>query len=133
MQRRCNNPKSSRYADYGGRGITVCDRWQDVALFHKDMSAGYVDGLTLDRIDNEKGYSPENCRWATAHQQMRNRRSNIKVTIGGRTQILKDWCKELGINYHSAYNRITKMGWEPEQALRTPFLAKGEPRVLVRP
>ena len=78
MIQRCVNPRHRRYADYGGRGITVCDRWMKFENFLADMGEK-PDGLTLDRIDNGRGYEPENCRWATYSQQNKNRRSWVKV------------------------------------------------------
>lgn len=133
MLRRCENPKDERYIDYGARGISVCERWHDLKNFHADLIEGYETSLQLDRIDNSKGYSLENCKWSTRDEQMRNRRSNILVTIDGQTKILKALAVHFGVNYHSVYHRIKEMGWEPEPALRTPFLAKGKPRVLVHP
>lgn len=120
MMRRCYDPQDPAFANYGGRGIFVCDRWHDIANFYADMEPSFRKGLTLDREDNSLGYSPENCRWATPGTQARNKRSNIVVTIEGRTMVLKDWCRHYGMNYHSVYHRITKMGWEPERALTTP-------------
>jgi hypothetical protein len=76
--------------------------------------------MTLERRDNSRGYEPSNCEWANASAQSRNKRNNILVTLNGRTQILKDWCIELGISYGMARSRIKDMGWEPEKALRLP-------------
>jgi hypothetical protein len=73
MIARCNRPTHKRYSDYGGRGITVCDRWRDFTAFYEDMG-DRPHGRSLDRIDNDKGYSPENCQWATAIEQRANRR-----------------------------------------------------------
>lgn len=79
MRQRCNNPRSRFYADYGGRGITVCERWGDFAAFLADMGER-PDGKTLDRIDNDRGYEPTNCRWATTVEQARNKRDTLNET-----------------------------------------------------
>lgn len=116
MQQRCKNPKAKQYCDYGGRGITVCERWNVIGNFIADMSPTYIKGLTLDRIENNKGYSPENCKWSTHHEQKRNMRKNINITIEGRTQCLTDWCLEFGLNYAMVNMRI-RTGKDPVQAL----------------
>jgi hypothetical protein len=118
MKQRCENPSNKDYATYGGIGIKVCERWQKAENFINDMQATYQKGLTLDRKDNSLGYSPENCRWATRVQQGRNRRSNVNVTISGKTQCLKAWCEELNMNYATVKFRIRR-GKTPEQALTT--------------
>ena len=133
MLRRCQVEKDTFYSDYGGRGVDVCERWQLLEAFHADMIDTYAPGLQIDRIDNDQGYRPDNCKWSTRDEQMRNRRSNILVTIEGQTKVLKDWAAHFGVNYHSVYHRVKKMGWEPVEALTTPFLPKSAPRRLVRP
>jgi hypothetical protein len=90
MRARCNNPNVRGYENYGGRGIAVCERWDAYANFVADMGEK-PEGKTLDRIDNSKGYSPSNCRWATRAEQSRNTRRNINVCIGGTVRCLKDW------------------------------------------
>jgi hypothetical protein len=90
MMRRCYNPKDSRYSEYGGRGITVCDEWHDVNKFIDDMFPYFQQGLQIDRKDNYKGYSPDNCRWATRTQQARNKRTNVRITYRGETHCLSE-------------------------------------------
>lgn len=109
MKSRCHNTRSPDYPDYGGRGITVCDRWAN--SFHNfldDMGKRPSGSHSIDRIDNNKGYSPENCRWATNAQQSRNKRNNIFISFGGRTMILQDWANELGIHWVTLHERIQK-------------------------
>jgi len=104
MRQRCNNPHSKRYKDYGGRGITVDSKWDNFEAFLADMGTAPA-GYELDRIDNDKGYSKENCKWSTPKEQCRNRRSNTFLTHNGRTMIAADWAKELGVpntTLHSA-------------------------------
>lgn len=119
MLQRCQNPNYKGYSDYGGRGITVCERWQKFENFYADMQSTHQDGLTLDRKDNNQGYSLDNCRWATRAEQNRNTRRNINVTLNGKTQCLASWCKELNLNYRTVLSRIYK-GKTPEQALSYP-------------
>lgn len=118
MRMRCLNPKNKHYADYGGRGITICERWDSFEAFLEDMGAK-PDGLTIDRIDNESGYSRENCRWATAEQQGRNKRSNTMLTHDGKTQCLTSWAEEVGLKPRAISRRI-KAGWTVAEALTKP-------------
>lgn len=107
MKRRCYNPNDARYDRYGGRGITICDEWrEDFSAFYSwALANGYADNLTIDRIDNNKGYSPDNCRWADAETQCRNRSSNIKITIGNATKTLTEWCEIFEVNYKTVRAR----------------------------
>lgn len=109
------------YALYGARGITICDEWLNnpEAFYVWAVGHGYTDNLTIDRIDNNKGYSPENCRWSTIKEQANNRRSNINITYKGRTQTLKQWCEELGLLYVPTYKRIALRHWDVERAFST--------------
>lgn len=119
MKQRCYYKKSNSAKNYGDRGITVCKEWKESFQNFYDWSVknGFKEELTLDRIDNNKGYSPKNCRWVPQGIQNKNQRSNINVTIAGRTQILRDWCRELNINYDSVRHRIYS-GKTPIEALK---------------
>lgn len=95
---RCGNPRNDAYKNYGGRGICLSKAWSTFPAFKAwALKHGYRDGLTLERIDNDKGYSPENCRWATDEEQSNNRRSNSFVTYKGKKQTYRQWEKELGL------------------------------------
>lgn len=123
MKNRCSNPKDRDYPSYGGRGITVCERWQDFATFLGDVGARPSPGMTLDRIDNNKGYEPTNVRWATAKDQARNRRNNVFIAVGGQTVRLTDECERRGLSVPMVRQRLQK-GWDVERALNTPRLEK---------
>lgn len=119
MVSRCHNPESYNFKDYGGRGITVCDAWRNSPqAFYDwvDSTGGRPNRATLDRINNNGPYSPENCVWATMHQQSRNKRSNIFVTYQGRTKCLADWAEELGLSHETLRYRYHR-GMTPEQIL----------------
>ena len=113
MKGRCYNIHDARYDRYGGRGITVCDEWKDnFSEFHQwALNNGYRDDLTIDRIDNDKGYSPENCRWADSETQCRNRRTNIKITIGNSTRTLIEWCEIFNVDYRMVNARYHRNGF----------------------
>lgn len=125
MKQRCYNVKHEAYPRYGGRGITICDKWLNdfMAFYNWSMENGYQDNLSIDRIDNDKGYSPSNCRFVDKETQQRNRRSNLYYTVNNDTHCLKEWCEILNLNYPKIYNRIRKYGWSIEKALE---LEKGE-------
>jgi hypothetical protein len=97
MKRRCEKPSHHAYSRYGGRGINVCDRWRSFENFLEDMGPR-PEGLTLERIDNSLGYSKSNCCWATAKQQMRNKRNNRRITGMGETLTLVEWSERLGVS-----------------------------------
>lgn len=123
MRARCENPEARRYCDYGGRGITVCERWADFENFLADMGRKPSLGHSIDRIDNDGPYSPENCRWATKTEQMRNRNSNRYLTHGGETLLMIEWAERLGCPSSVIHKRITR-GWSVEKAVTTPPGAK---------
>ena len=111
MKDRCYRKNSPFYDRYGGRGIAVCDDWLDFGLFATwALGHGYNDDLSIDRIDNDKGYSPENCRWTTQYIQSRNTSRNRLITYNGKTMVAIDWAKALGISYSSLNERIAKYG-----------------------
>lgn len=116
MKDRCLNPSNTSYAYYGGRGITVCERWLKFENFYADM-APRPQGTTLDRWPDQNGnYEPGNCRWATRTEQRLNTSTVTLVTIGGITQCVAYWCDELGINVGTVYSRIHR-GYTPAQAI----------------
>lgn len=118
MKNRCLNPHHRSYKNYGGRGVTVCKEWLDFSVFLEDMGER-PEETSLDRIDNNKGYFKENCRWATLSSQQRNKRNNLMITIGSRTEGISEWCEELKIPRYIVRNRIRR-GWTSNKALFTP-------------
>lgn len=121
MIRRCHNPRSTRFEYYGGRGIEVCPEWREdfMAFREWSLSNGYQDDLSIDRKDNDEGYSPNNCRWATDGEQANNMSSNTLICFNGKTQNMKQWAAELGISYAALVSRFAR-GWSVERALTTP-------------
>jgi hypothetical protein len=121
MHYRCNAPLHSSYPRYGGRGITVAAEWEDFDAFFKwSLRNGYKDDLTIDRVNNDEGYSPVNCRWATRSQQQRNRADRLGFTAFGETKLLCEWAAKFNLPVTVLYNRARIYGWEPERALTTP-------------
>lgn len=114
---RCQNPQDENYKNYGGRGITVCDEWATdfMAFYDWAISNGYSEDLTIDRIDNSKGYSPENCRWTDMKTQANNTRWNHKITYKGETKTLSEWADFLGIKSNTLNYRLRR-GWNVERA-----------------
>lgn len=120
MRRRCGEPDNNAYHRYGGRGIKVCDRWMEsFENFWEDMKDGYSDGMTLDRIDNDGNYCPENCQWATMKEQSNNRRNNTYLTFNDKTLTLSQWQEEVGIAQGTLSQRLQN-GWSVEKTLTTP-------------
>ncbi len=121
MRNRCNNPKTQRFADYGGRGITICSDWNSFESFQSwALLHGYDDSLTIDRINNDAGYSPENCRWVTKAIQNRNSRSCTIVEYKGEKHCIKEWCEILNLPYGSVISRH-RYGWDAVKMFETPF------------
>jgi len=120
MLERCNNPSHIGYERYGGRGIQVCDRWvKSFESFLADMGERPDGFYSIDRIDNDKGYSPENCRWASRKEQSRNTSRNVNISFMGQTKCLTDWAIDFGISRYVLDQRI-RSGWDIEQAFTTP-------------
>lgn len=117
MKARCFNKARAGYKDYGGRGITVCERWLVFENFFADMG-DCPDGKSLDRIDNNGNYGPENCRWATRLEQSHNSSRPTLLTYDGETKNLSEWSKQLGINCTTLLERLDN--WPLERALSTP-------------
>lgn len=118
MRERCRNKKCRSYPRYGGRGITVSESWSSFAAFLRDMGEP-PQGGSLDRIDNNGPYSPENCRWASHKEQQNNKRSSRLVSINGATKTVAQWCDELGLLKNTAYERLRR-GWGDQDAILTP-------------
>lgn len=121
MIRRCHNHRDKVYHLYGGRGIKVCERWHDYASFKADMFPR-PSNMTLERIDNNDGYYPGNCRWASYAEQCNNRRSNNYQTINGITKTVSEWCNQYKISASVVYQRLRR-GWDIESALTKPVRA----------
>lgn len=116
MKTRCFNKNVSAYSRYGGRGITVCNEWLDFALFEKwALANGYDEKLTLDRVNNDGNYCPENCRWVSVHEQNLNKRSNSCIEYNGEKKTVTEWAKILNIPYRTLKSRIQR-GWSIEDA-----------------
>ena len=120
MMRRCRDPKNKEYGNYGGRGIAVCDEWKDFETFYAWATAnGYTDELTIDRINNDKDYCPENCRFISIQEQQRNRRDNVRYQYGSENLTLPEYAREYGLNLHTLQTRISR-GWGIADAIETP-------------
>lgn len=128
MRQRCHNPDNQAYPSYGARGITVCDRWlHSFDAFREDMGPKPSPQHEIDRIDNDAGYSPENCRWATRSENDRNRRSTVWVQFDGERRRFADLCEGFGVPEDTARWRL-RHGMSPEQAFRTPVRRKRSKR-----
>lgn len=129
MLARCYNPKERCYHNYGGRGITICDEWLNgkdgksgfECFYEWSINNGYQENLSIDRINNDLGYSPSNCQYTDLKTQANNTRQNINITYQGKTQTLIQWCEELDLKYSAIRSRITDYGWTPEEAFTRPL------------
>lgn len=121
MKSRCYNKSNQKYSCYGERGIKVCDEWLNdfQAFYDWSMKNGYADNLSIDRIDVNGNYEPNNCRWADAKQQANNRTNSRYITYNGKTQTMSQWAEELGINRKTLECRIMKYNWTVERAFNT--------------
>jgi hypothetical protein len=111
MIARCNNKNHHAYKNYGGRGITVCERWKNFNLFFDDMGSSYKKGMSIDRIDNNLGYCKENCKWSTPIEQARNTRRNIIIETPNGKMSLPEACEFFKISYSALKQRIKKLKW----------------------
>lgn len=124
MRKRCNNERHESYKYYGAKGIKVCEEWNQFDVFKEwAMNNGYQDGLSIDRIDNNDDYKPENCKWSTSEEQGNNRNTNHIITHNGTTMSMKQWADRLGIDYKTLSRRIYA-GWSIEKALFSPVEQK---------
>jgi hypothetical protein len=119
MRSRCRNENNPAWDNYGGRGILLCDRWEEFRQFFEDMGE-CPDGMSIDRIDNDGNYEPDNCRWATRKEQSRNKRTSKMITANGKTMCVAAWSEETGINQHTIGGRI-RLGWPDHDAVNTPL------------
>lgn len=124
MRQRCNNKNHRAYPNYGGRGINICNEWDDYAVFREwAIASGYDETaargtFTLDRINTDGNYCPENCRWANMKEQTNNRRCTPYYEIDGERHTLLEWSKITGIKYETLWRRYD-MGWDAERALKS--------------
>ena len=125
MKSRCHNPQNKRHPNWGGRGITVCERWRnDFKAFYEDVSRlpnFGKKGYSLNRIDNDGNYEPNNVEWANDKTQSNNKRNNHILTYNGKTQTIAQWAEEIGISPSTLYNRIITLHWSAEKALTEPI------------
>jgi len=123
MRRRCYDPDFNVYRYYGGKGIGICKEWRTNYLAFQSwaLENGWKPGLTIDRINSSKGYSPDNCRWATMREQAMNRPTfNVLVTVNGVTKSITEWADYLGIDRTTITCRVSKYGWNPVKAVTEP-------------
>lgn len=119
MVQRCYNRNDKAYKDYGARGIAISPEWLDVDTFIKDMASSYQPGLSVERIDNNKGYGKDNCKWADQYEQANNTRRNIKIAYSGETLTEQQWARRCGITRQTLHARLAR-GWSLKDAMSIP-------------
>lgn len=121
IKMRCFDKNATHYMEYGGRGISVCEEWKNDYLSFRQWaySSGYEPGLTIDRIDNDGNYEPDNCRWVDRKAQANNRRSNVMYTYNGETLNVTQWAKRFNIPPKTLFNRLYT-GWDFQTAISAP-------------
>ena len=125
MRRRCSDKNQLSYTWYGGKGIIVCDEWDSYENFKSwAIAKGYEENLSIDRIDNDGDYTPDNCRWATNLTQGNNTTRNKKITFNGETLNISQWSRKLGGKGSLVANRIKLLGWSPDEAVSIPYGGK---------
>ena len=127
IKRRCFAEDDPSYPRYGGRGITMCDEWRESfeSFANWSYANGYRDDLSIDRIDNNGNYTPDNCRWADSYSQANNKRNNRFISYQGKTQTLANWCKEKNMSYNVVWFRLSQ-GWTFEDAISKKVTRKGK-------
>jgi len=120
MKRRCLNTRDKAYRYYGGRGIKICNKWLIFIGFNEDMGKSFVKGMSLERIDNNKGYCKKNCKWILLNEQQKNRRNVRLYKFGNKILCSVGWDRELGLRKGTVRARIIKYGWDIQKAITTP-------------
>jgi len=120
MRQRCLNSNSAKWKNYGGRGITICDRWSDFDAFYNDMGPRPTPKHEVDRLDNDGNYEPGNVAWRTKDKQLNNTRANLKLTYHGETLNMGQWARRLGMHKRTLSARLKK-GWSLERAMEEPI------------
>jgi hypothetical protein len=120
IKARCLNPQNKRYADYGARGIGICKEWSDSYEAFREwaLSSEYKEGLTIERINVNGNYTPENCKWIPMNQQANNRRSTVWIEYNGKKKSLMEWSKELGIKYGTLHSRHYRSKMKPPELFK---------------
>jgi len=119
MKQRCNNPSNKEFSNYGNRGIKICERWYTFKNFLADMGNKPGNNFSIERVDNSKGYNPDNCIWGTGFEQANNTRKNVFLDIKGEKNTVAQWCRLSGVSVQTVHYRL-RHGWEHEKAVFQP-------------